>query len=268
MKRKYIYFGTAVLFCLVRVLSLGKGQEYYLSEGILVSCFGRFEINTASLMEIFKNMVPFVVFQLIAGTKIHSDFCSAGVYCFYRSPDRSRWFHKELLGLLLDCFVFQAVYFAVSLFFMWMVCGISYDEGSLKLLFLSFMVFLCWNYLACVLMNMISVLSSSMAGSSVVCGIQFFFISLFFICGMGGPFSIYEEETRATGVKLLQFNPASRLIINWYEYGDGSVLSFEASLLGLGFIKTIITAVLLTIPVILIFKRTIKRLELYGDMKG
>ncbi len=269
MNKRNVYIIITVAFCVFNALTVDGADNCFSGEDIIILfSFGSFEINSASIMELFKNMVPFVTFSLIAGTGIYRYLCDAGVYCFYRTQNRNKWIIREMLKLFLETILYSGTYYCAAFVCMCAFCKTEIASSCVPLLLKTIILFALWLFLVCLLINLISLKLSTIPAVSIITGIQFLLISVFALCGHDGIFDIYDEKKRETGIKILKCNPFSRLIISWYGGISGNnIYATDTAGLGLKFSETFIFQAAALFTVFAAMMLIVSKMELYGDLQ-
>ena len=82
------YGGVTTLSSLVEQLSGSRGDF-------------PLEPNMSELLSFTLRLLPFLVFQALAGISFYRHYCTASVYIFSRMPNRLKWYRKECALLAL-----------------------------------------------------------------------------------------------------------------------------------------------------------------------
>ena len=71
--------------------------------------------NMSELLSFTLRLLPFLVFQALAGISFYRHYCTASVYIFSRMPNRLRWYAKECTLLALETLLYQALVLAAAI---------------------------------------------------------------------------------------------------------------------------------------------------------
>ncbi|MFQ9934064.1 MAG: hypothetical protein ACLRVQ_06490 [Lachnospiraceae bacterium] len=191
---------------------------FYLDITDINSDFGTYFIMAASLAQptftsghlvlLMQSMIPMFAFQIVYGVYIYKHFCCASVYYFSRQKNRTRWFIGESVKIIKYTAIFFASYILTAIAVTIGVTGDSKVVGELCIY--TFLYFVLYNFVFCMLINLVSIFTGSQNGIIITYGIQM--ASVFVL-------NVFNDKVQLTGIplKLFKLNPASNLVVSWHS---------------------------------------------------
>ena len=245
---RFLLVGAASgFFCVFNYAKNGMAQT--LADIVMLFGFSSADCQLNQIMEGTYWYMPLFLFQIFYGTYIYRHFCSASIYFFSRCCRRTRWFLKEALTLYLFAVVYLLAVLAGGVGAARLFEPVTPGAGFLPLL---------WHYLAihslfllatALLINILSVLSSSDMGFLIVEGVAFFCIAAFFMTGelfiSGLPKEILPEH-----VWMILVNPFAHLVL--YLHGVRMSVLDSAIVKGISISMWTSTAVFLTAGILVL----------------
>ncbi len=205
-------------------------QEISLSEVILQlsGSRGSFVMGCSlpELLGYMLRMLPCYAVSMVWGIDLYRHFCTAGVYVFSRCTNRLKWYRSILISLFVKVCIFETVLTGTVILLSSFCFRMKIRQDGLIILGCHLSVFLLWNFIWILLMNLLALVSGSSMAAVVVMGIQT-------ICLAGLGAAGFLEAKHASDLmieKLVQLNPISCTVLGWQSEGTYSMKSTHALL--------------------------------------
>lgn len=218
-----ICIGIALLFGCLNTLELARNELIPASKVIINASFGYFEISDVAILDFAIKMLPFVLFQFLAGVEIYRHFCVASAYYFSRCNDRLRWGLREIGNVAFMAALFSIAYLCSGLILARGIGKLVLDEGAVCILAWQFLVLTIWLTISAILINAIAIMSNSQVSFVAVMCVQVLLIVCFCFFGENAVFSIYSQENIEKNAMMLKFNPLSHLVLAWHSSKNEAV---------------------------------------------
>ena len=204
---------------------------------------GAFPLTPAfkDLISFTIRMLPDYMFELYIGIELYRHFCTASVYVFSRTPNRSRWYIREVLEVAVAVFGYQIIKMFAAMSVTFLRYQIEPDHFGFFLLVFHIIVYSLWVFTVSVLMNLISIKYGSNNAFIWIVGIQIFMTALLELV------QIFESNLTLTKI-FLNVNPIAHLVVGWHT-GTIKELknSLEAAYIRLDFKVTLVTMLAISI---------------------
>lgn len=191
---------------------------------------GDFALGThlTEFLDFMIRMLPGYLFELYFGISFYRQFCAASVYVFSRRPERVKWYGGEVLLLLGNAFLFQAVLLGACV----LVAACRFqviDPGSgIRLLGCHLFLHSLWICTMAVLVNLLALSWGSSTAFGVVIGIQTVCVTLFGIEKMLGRLGVEILPQ----MRLVNLNSMAGLVLGWHVGNQGQFLLTGGILFG------------------------------------
>ena len=129
--------------------------------------------TVGELIRFVGRMLPGFLFQAVAGIAYYKYYCTSSVYVFSRVQDKTKWYLKSMAGVLTDSAIYQALFSAVSLLSLVISGKVTIDAAGTLIYLYYIIIWVLWNFLAAVLMNIIAIKAGSAVAFICTAGIQF-----------------------------------------------------------------------------------------------
>ncbi len=216
-----------IIKCLIPSIILGLINGIYTKS---IQCMNGYEIiklesfdilpDAAGIMDITRDFLPFIVFQILFGTFIYRHYCTASVYFFSRNSNRSRWYVKEMAKLAGFSFMYTAAYMLSCIFMVSMRLDVTIGYESVVLLAAYICLTAMWLYITTGIINIISIAASNIAGFAIMETIQIVMISLLLIWDKWLPLVTSDTVTAEMvqhNASFLRLNPVSHIVVAWHS---------------------------------------------------
>ena len=184
-----------------------------LSEAILQlsGSTGAFQLTPAfkDLISFTIRMLPDYMFELYIGIELYRHFCTASVYVFSRTPNRSRWYIREVLEVAVAVFGYQIIKMFAAMSVTFLRYQIEPDHFGFFLLIFHIIVYSLWVFTVSLLINLISIKYGSNNAFIWIVGIQIFMTALLELV------QIFESNLTLTKI-YLNVNPIAHLVVGWH----------------------------------------------------
>lgn len=216
-----------------------------LSEAILQlsGSSGAFPLTPAfkDLISFTIRMLPDYMFELYIGIELYRHFCTASVYVFSRTPNRSRWYIREVLEVAVAVFGYQIIKMFAAMSVTFLRYQIEPDHFGFFLLIFHIIVYSLWVFTVSLLINLISIKYGSNNAFIWIVGIQIFMTALLELV------QIFESNLTLTKI-FLNVNPIAHLVVGWHT-GTIKELknSLEVTYIRLDFKVTLVTMLAISI---------------------
>jgi len=190
----------------------------YSSEALMLLAFSSADDTIVKFPEILFAFVPLLLFQIIYGTYIYRFFCTASVYFFSRNNNRGRWFLKEAGALLGFAFLYISIYSVSSLSLPLLFGRLNWDRGIIASYVYFALIYTLFLFSTTLLINVLSILISGMAGLIIVeagCILSIAFFTMTEMLSHGD--ALLEE-------RLLKINPFTHLVLSFHSSELNSLL--------------------------------------------
>lgn len=189
------YGGTTTLSSLVEQLSGARG-EFPLGP------------NMSELLSFTLRLLPFLVFQALAGISFYRHYCTASVYIFSRVPNRLRWYAKECTLLALETLLYQALMLVAAIALADLRWTITDIPQGLPLLLCHLLIWSLWTFAFTLGVNLLAIFVGSSAAFASLAAVQMVCISALVL--------LTRLEDNAQLAQLLKrANPVTCLIFSW-----------------------------------------------------
>lgn len=204
---------------------------------------GAFPLTPAfkDLISFTIRMLPDYMFELYIGIELYRHFCTASVYVFSRTPNRSRWYIREVLEVAVAVFGYQVIKIFAAMSVTFLRYQIEPDHFGFFLLVFHIIVYSLWVFNVSLLINLISIKYGSNNAFIWIVGIQIFMTALLELV------QIFESNLTLTKI-FLNVNPIAHLVVGWHT-GTIKELknSLEVTYIRLDFKVTLVTMLAISI---------------------
>lgn len=204
---------------------------------------GAFPLTPAfkDLISFTIRMLPDYMFELYIGIELYRHFCTASVYVFSRTPNRSRWYIREVLEVAVAVFGYQIIKIFAAMSVTFLRYQIEPDHFGFFLLVFHIIVYSLWVFNVSLLINFISIKYGSNNAFIWIVGIQIFMTALLELV------QIFESNLTLTKI-FLNVNPIAHLVVGWHT-GTIKELknSLEVTYIRLDFKVTLVTMLAISI---------------------
>lgn len=204
---------------------------------------GAFPLTPAfkDLISFTIRMLPDYMFELYIGIELYRHFCTASVYVFSRTPNRSRWYIREVLEVAVAVFGYQIIKIFAAMSVTFLRYQIEPDHFGFFLLVFHIIVYSLWFFTVSLLINLISIKYGSNNAFIWIVGIQIFMTALLELV------QIFESNLTLTKI-FLNVNPIAHLVVGWHT-GTIKELknSLEVTYIRLDFKVTLVTMLAISI---------------------
>ena len=204
---------------------------------------GAFPLTPAfkDLISFTIRMLPDYMFELYIGIELYRHFCTASVYVFSRTPNRSRWYIREVLEVAVAVFGSQIIKIFAAMSVTFLRYQIEPDHFGFFLLVFHIIVYSLWVFNVSLLINLISIKYGSNNAFIWIVGIQIFMTALLELV------QIFESNLTLTKI-FLNVNPIAHLVVGWHT-GTIKELknSLEVTYIRLDFKVTLVTMLAISI---------------------
>lgn len=218
MRKNAILYSFIIMYAVIHGSWIISQNETSAAQILLSYSFGRFEINPQAVVDLTLAMFPYIIFQVIEGIDIYSNFCIAGVYVFSRCPNRRKWLIKEFVKLFGQCVLYSVCWFIPGLLLGLFTGRMIFEHGFWCCFFGQVFIMAFWLFWTTSLSNLLALFLGSYKGIGIVLFIQFTLIGSLLMWSDGGIFSLSPEcIDRAGHLLLLKLNPVSQLILCFHS---------------------------------------------------
>lgn len=204
---------------------------------------GAFPLTPAfkDLISFTIRMIPDYMFELYIGIELYRHFCTASVYVFSRTPNRSRWYIREVIEVAVAVFGYQIIKMFAAMSVTFLHYKIEPDHFGFFLLVFHIIVYSLWVFTVSLLINLISIKYGSNNAFIWIVGIQIFMTALLELV------QILESNLTLTKI-FLNVNPIAHLVVGWHT-GTIKELknSLEVTYIRLDFKVTLVTMLAISI---------------------
>nr|WP_296102589.1 hypothetical protein [uncultured Mediterraneibacter sp.] len=204
---------------------------------------GAFPLTPAfkDLISFTIRMLPDYMFELYIGIELYRHFCTASVYVFSRTPNRSRWYIREVLEVAVAVFGYQIIKIFAAMSVTFLRYQIEPDHFGFFLLVFHIIVYSLWVFTVSLLINLISIKYGSNNAFIWIVGIQIFMTALLELV------QIFESNLTLTKI-FLNANPIAHLVIGWHTGTIEELKNpLEAAYIRLDFKVTLVTMLAISI---------------------
>ena len=149
------------------------------------------------------------MFELYIGIELYRHFCTASVYVFSRTPNRSRWYIREVIEVAVAVFGYQIIKMFAAMSVTFLRYQIEPDHFGFFLLVFHIIVYSLWVFTVSLLINLISIKYGSNNAFIWIVGIQIFMTALLELV------QIFESNLTLTKI-FLNVNPIAHLVVGWH----------------------------------------------------
>lgn len=189
------YGGVTTLSSLVEQLSGSRGDF-------------PLEPNMSELLSFTLRLLPFLVFQALAGISFYRHYCTASVYIFSRMPNRLKWYRKECALLALHTLLYQALILAVAIAMATMRWDITDVPHGIPILLIHLTLWSLWTFAFTLGVNLLAIYIGSSAAFAALSAVQMVCISALIVLNR-------LEDNLALAQLVKRANPITCLILNW-----------------------------------------------------
>ena len=204
---------------------------------------GAFPLTPAfkDLISFTIRMLPDYMFELYIGIELYRHFCTASVYVFSRTPNRSRWYIREVIEVAVAVLGYQIIKMFAAMSVTFLRYQIEPDHFGFFLLVFHIIVYSLWVFNVSLLINLISIKYGSNNAFIWIVGIQIFMTALLELV------QIFESNLTLTKI-FLNVNPIAHLVVGWHT-GTIKELknSLEVTYIRLDFKVTLVTMLAISI---------------------
>lgn len=204
---------------------------------------GAFPLTPAfkDLISFTIRMIPDYMFELYIGIELYRHFCTASVYVFSWTPNRSRWYIREVIEVAVAVFGYQIIKMFAAMSVTFLHYKIEPDHFGFFLLVFHIIVYSLWVFTVSLLINLISIKYGSNNAFIWIVGIQIFMTALLELV------QIFESNLTLTKI-FLNVNPIAHLVVGWHT-GTIKELknSLEVAYITLDFKVTLVTMLAISI---------------------
>lgn len=164
--------------------------------------------NMSELLSFTLRLLPFLVFQALAGIAFYRHYCTASVYIFSRMPDRLRWYAKECALLALETLLYQALMLAAAIGVAaarWTVTDVAH---GLPVLLCHLLIWSLWTFAFTLGVNLLAIFVGSSTAFAALAAVQMVCISALIVLNR-------LEDNPALAQLVKRANPITCLILSW-----------------------------------------------------
>lgn len=193
------------------------GNPYYSMDAYRLAAFlglystdnPAFMFNVPAIFNFVLCLLPLLLFQAAIGMQFYSFFCSSSVYVFSRITDRSIWYRKQMLSILLTSVLYSAVY-TLSALLVNLAAGklLSVTNGLWAVLY-QICTWAVWNFTMTMLVDILAVRIGSAAGFVSVAGTQMILAGLYLFL-----YDVADKDPAAVSLPA-RVNPLTVLMTGW-----------------------------------------------------
>ena len=169
------------------------------------------------LPSLVEMLIPLLFFCVIYGIHVYKHFCSGSVYYFSRNSNRVLWFLKETVYLMIISVIYIFVMALSSIIIVLLFSKININSNDLIYLLKYIIIQSFFISTSALLINLISICSSSNIGFAIVVGIIMFFVVLY---------SMSTEVFNCKPELIIIINPIYHLILRSTFYYSIMYFSF------------------------------------------
>ena len=224
------------MLCNFDVISLSAKKPLLFSDVILRFSMSEFSLFSDDVMVVFQWAFPLILFQTMFGLSIYRHFCDASIYCFSRRNNRISWFFKELLSMSVNALIFLISELAGGLLLTLLNHKIIFNKASWFLLLYYLAIYFMWLIFTSLLINLISIKSTSTVGFTSVVGVELAYIVLFFFI------KHQMVDLDKTGKKIIaakqylfRINPFAHLNLSWHTSKNQLINKYISAYKGINF---------------------------------
>ena len=164
--------------------------------------------NMSELLSFTLRLLPFLVFQALAGISFYRHYCTASVYIFSRMPDRLRWYARECALLALETLLYQALVLAAAIGVSaarWTVTDVAH---GLPVLLCHLLIWSLWTFAFTLGVNLLAIFVGSSTAFAALAAVQMVCISALIVLNR-------LEDNPALAQLVKRVNPITCLILSW-----------------------------------------------------
>ena len=164
--------------------------------------------NMSELLSFTLRLLPFLVFQALAGIAFYRHYCTASVYIFSRMPNRLRWYAKECALLALETLLYQALMLAAAIGVAaarWTVTDVAH---GLPVLLCHLLIWSLWTFAFTLGVNLLAIFVGSSTAFAALAAVQMVCISALIVLNR-------LEDNPALAQLVKRVNPITCLILSW-----------------------------------------------------
>lgn len=165
-------------------------------------------INLTELLEFTLRLLPFLVFQALAGIAFYRHYCTASVYIFSRMPNRLLWYAKECSILTLQTLLYQTLVLAIAVGCAAVRCDITQVSQGIPVLVYHLFIWSFWTLAFTLGVNLLAIYVGSSTAFTALAGVQVACIGLLMALTR-------LEENPTLALAVMRANPVTCLILNW-----------------------------------------------------
>ena len=177
--------------------------------------------DMSELLSFTLRLLPFLVFQALAGISFYRHYCTASVYIFSRMPNRLRWYAKECTLLALETLLYQALILAAAIALAAVRWTVTDLAQGLPLLLCHLLIWSLWTFAFTLGVNLLAIFVGSSAAFACLAAVQMVCISALVL--------LTRLESRPELAELVKrANPVTCLILGWQTsrfapFGGGGI---------------------------------------------
>lgn len=160
------------------------------------------------LLSLTLRLLPFLLFEALAGTSFYRHYCTASVYIFSRMPNRLRWYARECALLALETLLYQALVLAAAIGVAaarWTVTDVAH---GLPVLLCHLLIWSLWTFAFTLGVNLLAIFVGSSAAFAALAAVQMVCISALIVLNR-------LEDNPALAQLVKRVNPITCLILSW-----------------------------------------------------
>lgn len=166
--------------------------------------------NMSELLSFTLRLLPFLVFQALAGISFYRHYCTASVYIFSRMPNRLKWYRKECALLALHTLLYQALILAAAIALAAMRWTITDVAHGLPVLVCHLLIWSLWTFAFTLGVNLLAIYVGSSAAFAALAGVQ--------VACIGALIALVPLiEQPELAQQFLRINPVSCLVLSWHR---------------------------------------------------
>ena len=166
--------------------------------------------NMSELLSFTLRLLPFLVFQALAGIAFYRHYCTASVYVFSRMPNRLKWYGKECGILALQTLLYQALVLATAVGLAAVRWTITDVSQGLPVLLTHLTLWSLWTFAFTLGVNLLAIYVGSSAAFAALAGVQ--------VACIGALIALVPLiEQPELAQQFLRINPVSCLVLSWHR---------------------------------------------------
>jgi len=160
------------------------------------------------LLSFCAKIAPYFLLELYIGTNLYRHFCTASVYIFSRTSNRSKWYTRECYSLAISTLFYQIIFLGTAIGITCLRYQVIWTSAGCWLLLLHIILYSLWAFSMALLVNTLAILIGSGSSFSIVVIVQIILITMI---TMSNPL---KTDCNTFSV-VLNVNPITHLILGW-----------------------------------------------------